>query len=91
VRIFTYVHRRLWPAIDRLAKLLDNKSISALREEHSRSGAQVIRTIPFPRWVPTDVRRSAKKLCDEKACLQLGAWIKPYLLQSHNSCRSPVD
>ena len=75
----TYVHRRLWPAIVRLAKLLDSKSISALREEHSRSGAHVVRTIPFPRWVPTDVHRAANNLSEDEACLQLGDWIKPYL------------
>src|SRR5215467_1345592 len=45
----SYVHRRLWPAIVRLANSLDKKSISALREEHSSSGVHRVRTIPFPR------------------------------------------
>jgi len=77
----TYVHRRLWPAIVCLAKSLDKKSISALREEHSPSGAHIVRAIPFPRWVPTDVRRAAKSISEEQACLQLGEWIQPYLRQ----------
>jgi hypothetical protein len=76
---FTYVHRRLWPAIVRLATFLDKKAISALREEHSSSGAHRVITIPFPRWVPTDVRLAAKSLSQEEACLQLGDWIRPYL------------
>jgi hypothetical protein len=75
----TYVHRRLWPAIVRLSKSLDKKTISALLEEHSGSGAHRVRTIPFPRWVPTDVREAAKSLSEQEACLQLGEWITPYL------------
>lgn len=75
----SYVHRRLWPALVRLAKSLDKNTISALREEHSSSGAHRVRTIPFPRWVPTQVRRAAKNISEEEACLQLGDWIKPYL------------
>ena len=75
----TYVHRRLWPAIVRLARFLDKKRINALREEHSSSGAHRVRSIPFPRWVPTDIRKTAKNLSEEDACRQLGKWIKPYL------------
>jgi len=75
----TCVHRRLWPAIVRLARFLDKKSINALREEHSSSGAHRVRTIPFPRWVSTGVRKTANNLSEENACLQLGEWIKPYL------------
>ena len=75
----TYVHRRLWPALVRLAKLLDTKTIGSLHEEHSSSGAHRIRTIPFPRWVPADVRRAAKNLSEEEAHLELGDWIEPYL------------
>ena len=81
----TYIHRRQWPAIVRLAKSLDQKAISALREEHSPSGAHGTRTIPFPRWVPADVRRTAEKLSEDEACLQLGNWIKPYLRRSKSA------
>jgi|SRR5215469_5868009 len=87
----TYVHRRLWPAIVRLANFLEGKSISALGEEHSRSGAHVIRTIPFPRWVPPDVRRAANSLSEEEACLELGDWIKPYLRKSNKISRRPAN
>ena len=75
----TYIHRRLWPAIVRLAQCLDKKTISALREEHTRSGAHKVGTVPFPRWVPMDVRRAAKNLSEEDAYTQLGDWIEPYL------------
>ena len=87
----TYVHRRLWPAIVRLASFLDGKSIGALREEHSPSGAHVIRTIAFPRWVPAEVRQTAKNLSKEEACLQLGDWIKPYLYNGRKGSRKRPD
>ena len=75
----TYVHRRLWPAIVRLANTLDKKTLAALREEHTRLGAHKIRTVPFSRWVPPDVRQAAKNISDEQARLQLGDWIGLYL------------
>ena len=85
----TYVHRRLWPAIVRLADSLQKNMISALREEHSPSGAHRVRTILFPRWVPTDIRRAAKNLSEKEACLQLGDWIKPYLHKKQRSSKKP--
>jgi hypothetical protein len=81
----TYIHRRLWPAIVRLAESLDMKSISALREEHTRSGAHKVRAIPFPKWVPADVLRAVRNLSEENAHLQLGEWIKPYLRTARRS------
>ena len=87
----TYVHRRLWPAIVRLAKFLDNNGISAVREEHSSSGAHRVRTTPFPLWVPGDVRKTAQNLSEEDACLQLGEWIKPYLRKKTIGTQGPVD
>jgi hypothetical protein len=79
----TYVHRRLWPAIVRLANSLDKKTLAALREEHTRSGAHRVRTIPFSRWVPPDVRQAAENISDEEAHLQLGDWIRLYLHGGH--------
>jgi hypothetical protein len=81
----TYVHRRLWPAIVRLANSLDKKTLAALHEEHTPSGAHRVRTIPFPRWVPPDVRQAAENISEEEAQLQLGDWIMPYLRQGHRS------
>jgi len=75
----TYVHRRLWPAIVRLANFLDKKTLAALREEHTPSGAHKVRTIPFPRWVPPEVRQAAENISEEEAHLQLGDWIRLYL------------
>jgi len=81
----TYVHRRLWPAIVRLANFLDKKTLAALREEHTPSGAHRVRTIPFPLWVPPEVRQAAVNISEEEARLQLGAWIRLYLRKEHRS------
>ncbi len=79
----TYVHRRLWPALVRLAnsldKSLDKDTLAALREEHTASGAHRVVTIPFPGWVPPDVRQAAENISHEEAQRQLGDWVGAYL------------
>ena len=75
----TYVHRRLWPALVRLAKWLDKGGLAALREAHTPSGAHKIRMVPFSRWVTLETRRQAERLSEEDARAQFGAWIDAYL------------
>ena len=79
----TYVHRRLWPAIVRLANSLDKKTLAAIKEEHTPSGAHRLRTISFPRWVPPEVRQAAGNISEEEAHHQLGDWIKLCLRKGH--------
>jgi hypothetical protein len=81
----TYVHHRLWPAIVRLANSLDKKTLAAIKEEHTPSGAHRVRTIPFPRWVPPEVRQATANISEEEAYLQLGDWIRMYLRKGHRS------
>jgi len=81
----TYVHRRLWPAIARLANSLDKKTLAAFREEHTPSGTHRVRTIPFPRWVPPQVRQAAENISEEEALRQLGDWVRVYLRRGHRS------
>lgn len=68
----TYVHRRLWPVLVRLADRLGKKRLAAIREEHTDSGAHRIREIPFPEWVPEAVRNAARALSVEDAVESLG-------------------
>jgi hypothetical protein len=70
----TYVDRRLWPAVVRLASYFGTESLAAIREEHTDSGAHQVKTLPFPGWVPSMVRESAKTLSDAEAATQLGPW-----------------
>ena len=55
----TYVDRRLWPAVVRLSAYFNRESLNATREEHSQSGAHIVKTLPFPKWVPADVVKAA--------------------------------
>jgi hypothetical protein len=68
----TFVHRRLWPALVRLAGKFAKDSLAAIREEHTPSGAHRVSTIPFPRWVPDEVKKQAKDLGVEEAEKQIG-------------------
>lgn len=68
----TYVHRRLWPALVRVASWLPRASTARLREVHTRTGAHRVEVVPFPRWVSNDVRRRAEALSDDDAIRLLG-------------------
>jgi hypothetical protein len=63
----TYVHRRLWPALVRLAEWFDADRLAAIEEVHSGSGKHEVHTTPFPDWAPEDVRRAAEGLTQEEA------------------------
>lgn len=78
----TYVHRRLWPVIVRLSKLLNKDSLAAIHEKHTPSGAHKMSTIPFPRWVPPNIRRAAEKLSEEHALSQVGEWFNTCVRKS---------
>lgn len=69
----TLVHRRLWPALVRVADRFDAKQLAALREEHTSSGAHQVEEDPFPDWVPRDVQQSAAQLSIPDALAQLPA------------------
>jgi hypothetical protein len=63
----TFVHRRLWPALVRLASRFPREGLAAVAEEHTPSGAHRSITTPFPRWVPPDVREAAERLSEREA------------------------
>src|SRR6266704_3667742 len=68
----TYVHRRLWPALVRLAPEFSRSAVAALREIHTPSGKHVLRGVPFPQWVPPEVKRQARRLSEAQATRALG-------------------
>ena len=63
----TYVHRRLWPALVRLADRFDPERLAWLHEVHTEGGAHRVDSEPFPDWVPSDVRVAAEGLSEEEA------------------------
>lgn len=71
----TYVHRRVWPALVRLAPRLPKAAVARVREVHTAAGAHRIDRMAFPRWVPADTRRKAKALSEQRAIDMLGDWI----------------
>jgi hypothetical protein len=58
----TYVHRRLWPALVKLASRFPRAQLAKVWDEHTPSGAHRSRRVAFPAWVPADVARQAEKL-----------------------------
>jgi hypothetical protein len=67
----TYVHRRLWPALVRLAGRFDADRLAAIQEVHTPSGKHEVHTTAYPDWVTEDVKRAAEKLTEKEAALVL--------------------
>ena len=72
----TFIHRRLWPAVVRLAQRFETEHLAAIREVHTATGAHRVNTVPFPRWVPAEVSAAAKELSDGAVEQQLGEWVQ---------------
>jgi hypothetical protein len=72
----TFVHRRLWPALVRLAEagVLAADRVESIQQEHLPTGEHRNFTTPFPGWVPDDVAAAAQALAIEEARAQLGTW-----------------
>ena len=68
----TYVHRRLWPALVRLAKRFSRQRLAAVKEVHTSTGKHKLLLAPFPKWVPSKVSQAAQDLTEEEAAAQLG-------------------
>ena len=63
----TLVHRRLWPALVKVAKRFPPGQISQVREMHTASGRHVSREVPFPKWVPPGVVELARAMSEKEA------------------------
>ena len=70
----TFVHRRLWPALVRVAERFEARQIAQVHEEHTASGRHVTRDIAFPKWVPPDVMSQSRSLSEDEALKSLGEW-----------------
>ena len=71
----TYVHRRLWAALVRLADAIGEERLTAIKQEHTEAGAHRNVLTPFPKWVPPDVEKASRGLSEAEARTQLGSWI----------------
>jgi hypothetical protein len=70
----TLVHRRLWPALVRVAGRFPADRISRVRQEHTGSGRHVNKEIPFPSWVPPEAQKQASSFSEAEAIAALGEW-----------------
>ncbi len=71
----TFVHRRLWPVLVRLADELGKEWLTAVKQEHTETAAHRNIRTPFPKWVPSEVKEAAQRLSDTEARAQLGSWM----------------
>src|SRR5207247_6237627 len=58
----TYVHRRLWPALVKLAPRFRKAQLAKVWNEHTESGAHLSRRTDFPDWVPAEIMKQAEAL-----------------------------
>lgn len=75
----TYVHRRLWPALARLASELNERHTAALREVHTQSGAHHVQELSLSDSISSAAMEASQQLTREEAIGQLGKWILPLL------------
>lgn len=73
----TFVHKRLWPALAKLAQagVLETERVTSIQQEHMPTGEHRNITTPFPDWVPDDTMTRATSLSVDEAKHQLGTWI----------------
>jgi hypothetical protein len=67
----TLVHRRVWPALVRVADRFPPDRLSAIREVHTSTGAHRVQQQPFSDWVPDDVLRAGRLLSIDEALAEL--------------------
>jgi hypothetical protein len=72
----TYIHRRLWPALIRLAGRFSKQRLAAVKEAHTPTGKHELLVTPFPKWVPKEVLRVAQELTEKEAASQLKFLLK---------------
>jgi len=58
----TYVHRRLWPALVKLAPRFPTERLAKVWDEHTRMGAHQSKQQRFPSWLPPQVLKQAEAL-----------------------------
>ena len=75
----TFIHRRLWPALVKLASRFQKDQLAKVWNEHSSTGAHQSRRTSFPEWVPDEVMRRAEQLSVAESQQILSPW--PVLCQ----------
>ena len=69
----TLLHRRVWPALVRVADRFPAERLAAVDEVHTASGAHRTIAVPFPEWVPAEDLAAAALLTVDEALALLPA------------------
>ncbi len=69
----TLIHRRLWPAIARLAGELPPDWIASVRQEHTATGAHRSVVEPFSKWAARELPEGEGQLTREEALTMMPA------------------
>jgi hypothetical protein len=72
----TLIHRRLWPAVARVADRFPAERLAAVDEVHALSGAHRTIEIPFPEWIPAEDLDAAALLSVDEALALLPACLR---------------
>ena len=86
----TYVHRRLWPALVRLAKAFPRERLAWVHNIHTAAGHHINEEIAFPEWVPTQALKDAKRLSDAEALQVMGPWAAEPTRSARSTGRAPA-
>jgi len=78
-----FVHRRLWPALVRLADGIGADRLAQVREVHDPSGRHTTRVVAFPAWVPAEIVDAAARLSVADAEAALSEGVRTDLLRPH--------
>jgi hypothetical protein len=71
----TYVHRRLWPALIKLASRFRKEQLAKVWDEHTQTGAHQSKRKDFPNWVPPELMKEAEALSVAEAEKILSPWL----------------
>lgn len=87
----TLVHRRVWPALVRLARdgVLAPDQVASLQQEHMPTGEHRNIVTPFPDWVDDATAHAASKLSPDKARLAL-PWLASSAAPGRRPARAPA-
>lgn len=72
----TYIHRRLWPALVKLASRFRSGRLDKIWNEHTPTGAHRSRTVTFPKWVPVEILPEVESLSVTEAERILSPWLE---------------
>ncbi|MFQ6674015.1 MAG: hypothetical protein ACE5GH_04440 [Fidelibacterota bacterium] len=84
----TYIHRRLLPALVRVADRFENDRLAEIKEIHTPSGKHEVRSTPFPHWVPGSVMDAARNLTRAKALSELEQYMPDISPRNEQSTRT---